>query len=109
MKTWFVTGASRGFGALVAERALAKGDAVIATARNPNTMIDRFGAHDNLLALPLDVTDENQAAAAAKAAMDRFGRIDVLLNNAGFGVMGASRKQALRKLRPSTGPTYSDY
>ena len=89
MKTWFITGASRGFGALVVERALAKGDAVVATARNPQAVIDRFGTHPNLLAVALDVTDEVQAVAAAKAAVDRFGRIDILLNNAGFGLMGA--------------------
>jgi NAD(P)-dependent dehydrogenase (short-subunit alcohol dehydrogenase family) len=89
MRTWFITGASRGFGALVVERALAKGDAVVATARNPQAVLDRFGTHRNLLAVALDVTDEGQAVAAAKAANDRFGRIDILLNNAGFGLMGA--------------------
>ena len=89
MKTWFITGASRGFGALVAERALAKGDGVIATARNRNAIIERFGEHPNLLAVTLDVTNEDHAVAAAKAAMDRFGRIDILINNAGFGLMGA--------------------
>lgn len=89
MKTWFITGASRGFGALVVERALAKGDAVVATARNPEAIVARFGAHTNLLAVALDVTDEAQAIAAAQAAIDRFGRIDILLNNAGFGLMGA--------------------
>ena len=89
MKAWFITGASRGFGALVVERALAKGDAVVATARNPQAVIDRFGTHANLLAVALDVTDEAQAVAAAQAAVDRFGRIDILLNNAGFGLMGA--------------------
>jgi NAD(P)-dependent dehydrogenase (short-subunit alcohol dehydrogenase family) len=89
MKTWFITGASRGFGALVVERALAQGDAVIATARNPQAVADRFGDHPNLLAIALDVTHESQANAAAKAAIDRFGRIDVLLNNAGYGLMGA--------------------
>ncbi len=89
MKTWFITGASRGFGALVAERALAKGDNVVATARNPKAIADRFGDHPNLLAVPLDVSREDQAVAAAKAAIDRYGRIDVLLNNAGFGLMGA--------------------
>jgi NAD(P)-dependent dehydrogenase (short-subunit alcohol dehydrogenase family) len=89
MKIWFITGASRGFGALVTERALARGDAVVATARNPQAVIDRFGNHANLLAIALDVSDEAQAQAAAKAAIDRFGRIDILLNNAGFGLMGA--------------------
>lgn len=89
MKTWFITGASRGFGALITERALAQGDAVVATARNPQAVADRFGDHPNLLAVALDVTDEAQARAAAKAAIDRFGKIDILLNNAGFGLLGA--------------------
>ncbi|WP_232492780.1 SDR family NAD(P)-dependent oxidoreductase [Novosphingobium kaempferiae] len=89
MKTWFITGASRGFGALVTERALAQGDAVVATARNPRQIVERFGDQANLLALALDVTDEAQAVAAAEAAIARFGSIDVLLNNAGFGLMGA--------------------
>lgn len=89
MKTWFVTGASRGFGALVVERVLAKGDAIVATARNPQAIVDRFGSHPNLLAVALDVASEPQARAAAHAAIQRFGTIDVLLNNAGFGLMGA--------------------
>src|SRR5262245_4724513 len=74
MKTWFIRGASRGFGALVAERALAKGDAVVATARNPNAIAERFGEHPNLLAVTLDVTVEDQAFAAAKAAIHRHER-----------------------------------
>lgn len=89
MKTWFITGASRGFGALVADLALRQGDAVVATARNPKQITDRFGEHPNLLAVALDVTDEAQAKVAADAAVARFGTIDVLLNNAGFGLMGA--------------------
>lgn len=89
MKTWFITGASRGFGALVADLALRRGDAVVATARNPRNVTDRLGEHPNLLAAALDVTDEAQAKAAVDAAIARFGSIDVLLNNAGFGLMGA--------------------
>jgi len=89
MKTWFITGASRGFGALITERALARGDAVVATARSPQVLTERFGDHPNLLTLALDVTSEEQAEAATKAAIERFGKIDVLLNNAGFGLLGA--------------------
>jgi NAD(P)-dependent dehydrogenase (short-subunit alcohol dehydrogenase family) len=88
-KVWFITGASRGFGALIAQRAIAKGDGVVATARNTKAIAERFGEHPNLLAVTLDVENEDQAVAAAKAAIDRFGKIDVLLNNAGFGLMGA--------------------
>ncbi len=89
MRTWFITGASRGFGALITEKALAKGDNVVATARNPKTVTERFGDHPNLLAVALDVNDETQAHDAAKAAVARFGGIDVLVNNAGFGLLGA--------------------
>jgi NAD(P)-dependent dehydrogenase (short-subunit alcohol dehydrogenase family) len=89
MRVWFITGASRGFGALITKEALDTGDAVIATARNPQTIIDRIGNHPNLLAVALDVTDESQAFAAAEQAVKRFGKIDILLNNAGYGLLGA--------------------
>ncbi|WP_341488006.1 oxidoreductase [Pararhizobium sp. A13] len=89
MKTWFITGASRGFGARIAELALSRGDNVVATARNPRTVTERFGQRNNLLATALDVADEKQATNAAAAAVERFGRIDVLLNNAGYGLLGA--------------------
>ena len=89
MRVWFITGASRGFGALITQEALNAGDAVVATARNPQTILGRFGNHPNLLAVALDVTNEKQAFAAAEQAIKRFGRIDVLLNNAGYGLLGA--------------------
>jgi len=88
-KVWFITGASRGFGAETARAALARGDRVIATARRPETVEAELGRHQNLLALALDVNDEAQAFAAADAAIARFGRIDVLVNNAGYGLLGA--------------------
>lgn len=89
MRTWFITGASRGFGILIAEQALRSGDAVIATARNPQDITDRLGEQPNLLALRLDVTREDEAHQAVAEGIKRFGRIDVLINNAGFGVLGA--------------------
>jgi NAD(P)-dependent dehydrogenase (short-subunit alcohol dehydrogenase family) len=89
MRVWFITGASRGFGALIAEAALAAGDAVVATARDPQTVTARLGTHERLLATRLDVTSEAEAHEAAGAAVKKFGRIDVLVNNAGFGLLGA--------------------
>ncbi|TFH80867.1 MULTISPECIES: oxidoreductase [Pseudomonas] len=89
MRTWLITGASRGFGTLIAEHALRAGDAVIATARKPQDITDRLGEHPNLLALRLDVTREDEAHQAVAEGIKRFGRIDVLINNAGFGVLGA--------------------
>ena len=89
MRVWFITGASRGFGALITQEALNTGDAVVATARNPRGLAEKFGNHSNLLTVPLDVTDEASAHSAAEQAVKRFGRIDILLNNAGFGLLGA--------------------
>ncbi|HSI59861.1 MAG TPA: oxidoreductase [Ideonella sp.] len=89
MRTWFITGASRGFGALIAARALATGDAVVATARDPSSIPAHLLAHPQLLAVALDVGDEAEARRAATAALSRFGRIDVLVNNAGYGMIGA--------------------
>ena len=89
MRTWLITGASRGFGTLIAQQALAAGDAVIATARNPEDIEARLGQHPNLLAVRLDVTREEDAHAAVAAGIKHFGQIDVLVNNAGFGVLGA--------------------
>ncbi|CAE6760817.1 oxidoreductase [Paraburkholderia nemoris] len=88
-RVWFITGATRGLGALIAEAALADGNAVVATGRNIAAITERFGHSAALLPVALDVTDEAQAKAAVQAAVERFGRIDVLVNNAGFGLLGA--------------------
>src|SRR3954471_5820062 len=82
-KVWFVTGASRGLGVDIAQKALAAGHSVVATGRNADRVRQAVGAHDNLLTVALDITDPNAATAAAQAAVARFGRIDVLVNNAG--------------------------
>src|SRR6266540_2179014 len=82
-KVWFVTGAGRGMGVDIATAALAAGDAVVATGRNPERISAALGAHDDLLVVRLDVTDPTAAEAAVQAAVERFGRIDVLVNNAG--------------------------
>jgi NAD(P)-dependent dehydrogenase (short-subunit alcohol dehydrogenase family) len=82
-KVWFITGAGRGMAVDVAKAALAAGGAVVATGRDPEKVSAALGAHDDLLAVKLDVTDPADAEAAVAAAVDRFGRIDVLVNNAG--------------------------
>jgi NAD(P)-dependent dehydrogenase (short-subunit alcohol dehydrogenase family) len=82
-KIWFITGAGRGMGVEFAKAALAAGDAVVATGRNTGAVIDAVGAADDLLVVKLDVTSPADAEAAVQAAVDRFGRIDVLVNNAG--------------------------
>ena len=82
-KVWLVTGASRGMGVDIAQAALAAGHAVVATGRDPERVRAALGVHDDLLAVALDVTDPASAQSAVAAALDRFGRIDVLVNNAG--------------------------
>jgi NAD(P)-dependent dehydrogenase (short-subunit alcohol dehydrogenase family) len=82
-RIWFITGAGRGMGVDIAKAALAAGHAVVATGRNPERVSTAIGAHDDLLAVKLDVTDPADAQAAVQAAVERFGRIDVLVNNAG--------------------------
>ncbi len=98
-RVWFVTGAARGIGLRIVEATLAAGDAVVATSRDAASLRQRFAGHDALLPLALDVTDESQAAAAAAAALQRFGRIDVLVNNAGFGLLGAVEEASADEVR----------
>jgi hypothetical protein len=97
-KVWFITGASRGFGLQVTRDALQRGDLVVATARKAESIRNAIGAHDNLYCLPLDVTDEAAAITAADAAVARFGRIDVLLNNAGYGLLGAVEEASAQEV-----------
>src|ERR687886_2307768 len=81
-RVWFITGAGRGMGVAFAKAALAAGNAVVATGRNPDAVRTAVGAAEDLLVVKLDVPSPEPAVAAVKAAVDRFGRIDVLVNNA---------------------------
>ena len=88
-KVWFITGTSKGFGRIWATAALERGDRVVATARNPDTLaglVDAYG--ENVLALGLDVTDRPGVEAAVARAHEHFGRLDVVVNNAGYGLFG---------------------
>ncbi len=82
-KVWLITGAGRGMGVDIAQAALAAGYRVVATARDAANVVAAVGGHDDLLAVSLDITDTASIDAAVNAVIDRFGRIDVLVNNAG--------------------------
>src|SRR6476620_5338002 len=89
MSVWFITGASRGFGLEITREALCRGDSVVATARNPRAVHDAIpDGGDRLLAVGLDVGVSEQVTRAVQAAIERFGGIDVLVNNAGRGLVG---------------------
>jgi NAD(P)-dependent dehydrogenase (short-subunit alcohol dehydrogenase family) len=88
IKTWLITGAGRGMGVDFARAALVAGDNVVATGRDPETVRSALGDSEQLLIVALDVTDSQDAAAAVKAAVDRFGTLDVLVNNAASFVAG---------------------
>lgn len=81
-KVWLITGAGRGMGVDITKAALAAGDKVVATARNIDSVAKAIGEAENLLVVKLDVTKQTDAGAAANAAVEKFGRIDVLVNNA---------------------------
>ena len=99
-KTWFITGASSGFGSAFAQYALQMGYNVVATARNPERLKDLVAhAPKQLLALELDVNRPQDSQAAVAAAVQRFGRVDVLINNAGYGVLGAAEETPESELR----------
>ncbi len=85
-RTWFVTGSSRGLGRALAQAVVAAGERLCATARDPAALVDLVEAGgERVLALPLDVTDEEAAHRVVEAAVERFGRVDVVVNNAGYG------------------------
>ncbi|HTX32340.1 MAG TPA: oxidoreductase [Solirubrobacteraceae bacterium] len=102
-RIWFITGASRGFGRSFTQAALAAGDSVIATARDTSSLEDLVSEHgDAIFPIELDVTDRDAAFAAVRDGHDHFGGLDVVVNNAGYGVSGAieelSEAQARRQI-----------
>lgn len=100
-RTWFITGSSTGFGRILAEEVLKAGDHVVATARKVEQVADFEQRYPKqALALPLDVTNPAQVDAAVERTLARFGRVDVLVNNAGYGVAGAIEEVSEAELEP---------
>ncbi|MEU1283302.1 SDR family NAD(P)-dependent oxidoreductase [Kitasatospora sp. NPDC005856] len=99
-KVWFVTGSSRGLGRAFVSAALSRGDRVAATARNTGQLAELVAAHgDAVLPLPLDVADRAAVHRAVLRAHQHFGRLDVVVNNAGYGLSGAVEELSERQLR----------
>jgi len=97
VRVWFLTGSTSGFGRALVDAVLARGDRVVATARSPERLAELEG--DDVLVLGLDVTQEDAIEPALDGAVERFGRIDVLVNNAGIGFVGALEEASLDDLR----------
>src|SRR3981189_3533567 len=105
-KIWFITGASRGFGREWTIAALERGDKVAATARDTATLDDLVAKYgDALLPIQLDVTDHDADFAAVKQAHDHFGRLDVVVNNAGYGQFGFIEELSEAQARAQLGTT----
>jgi NAD(P)-dependent dehydrogenase (short-subunit alcohol dehydrogenase family) len=99
-KIWFITGSSRGFGRRFVEAALERGDKVAATARNTDSLADLVAAHgEAVLPLALDVTDKVAVTEAVARAHAHFGRLDVVVNNAGYGLFGAVEELTEQQVR----------
>jgi NAD(P)-dependent dehydrogenase (short-subunit alcohol dehydrogenase family) len=99
-QVWFITGSSRGLGRALSEAVLAAGHRLVATARNPkqlSDLVERYG--DRVRAIALDVTDERAALAAVQSAVDVFGRLDVVVNNAGYGDLASIEDTSMTDFR----------
>jgi NAD(P)-dependent dehydrogenase (short-subunit alcohol dehydrogenase family) len=106
-KVWFVTGTSSGFGRSIVLEAIARGERVAATARDPKALADLVAlAPDRVLAVRLDVTKEADIHASIAAALERFGRVDILVNNAGVSVIGAVEETSDAELRATFEPMF---
>jgi NAD(P)-dependent dehydrogenase (short-subunit alcohol dehydrogenase family) len=98
LRVWFVTGAARGMGASIVRAALAIGDEVVATARRPDELDAIFGDHEGVHAVRLDVTSVDESTAGVTQAVERFGRIDVVVNNAGVSFKGFFEEMSPRQV-----------
>lgn len=107
-RTWLITGASRGLGRHLTEAVLNGGDRVVATARRPEQLDDLAARHgERIRAVALDVTDPSAAARAVKEATGAFGRLDVVVNNAGYANSARSRRWPRTTSAPRSRPTSS--
>jgi NAD(P)-dependent dehydrogenase (short-subunit alcohol dehydrogenase family) len=99
-KVWFITGASRGFGRVWTEAALERGDKIVATARKPEALADLVGRYgDAVLALALDVTDAAAVSSTVQRGFEHFGRLDVVVSNAGYGQIGMIEETEIQAAR----------
>lgn len=98
-KVWFITGGNKGLGAAMVQEALANGYHVVASARSAESAEQTLGTHPNLLIVKLDISNDEQVQAAVAAAVARFGRIDVLVNNAGYGLLGYFEEMSEKSIR----------
>ena len=98
-KVFLITGTSTGFGYEYVKEVLAKGDIAVATARNPTKLSFEGTSSKNYLAVPLDVTDKSSIENAFKATIDAFGRVDVVVNNAGYGLSGVFESLSEKQIR----------
>jgi NADP-dependent 3-hydroxy acid dehydrogenase YdfG len=98
-QVWFITGANKGLGTAIAKKALERGYKVVATARNTKGMEKILGESPNLLITKLDITNDEQVASSVNAALNQFERIDVLANNAGYGVLGHFEEMSEKLIR----------
>ena len=99
-KVWLITGSSRGLGRALAQAVLATGDRLVATARNPAPLADLVERYpDRIRAVALNVTDDRAAERAVQSAVDAFGRVDVLVNNAGYGDVNSIEDTSLADFR----------
>ncbi|WP_058962110.1 oxidoreductase [Type-E symbiont of Plautia stali] len=96
---WFISGCSTGFGRELAQQAIARGFHTVVTARDPAKVQDLVAGHDNALAVALDVTDQSSIDRAVHAALEKFGTIDVLVNNAGYGYQSSVEEGDDREIR----------